>query len=355
MAITPLLIEGFDVYPDVATTPQGVQARWLVIGGSNAAYATLVAGRYGGQALQLSPGGGFQWVTLAYPLYASGSGVNALTNGVAIRLNTPNTASTPFWFVANGSSGTVQYGFGFNSMQQPYIFTGGTFGSGVVTGQTVLATRTAFVSTGSWHYYELMWAGGVSGSLTLYIDGVSALTFSGNVGTLNADTIAISCGGPPATGTVNTFDDMFVITGSTRLGERSVYTSYVNANNAVTWTPLAGTNWQEVSETLCDGDTTYNSTVTAGNQDTFPINSLPYTPLAIDAVQLRTAARKTDGTTHILHNIAISGATTFNGADWALSANYLYDIDIMITDPNTSAAWTTAAVNALKIGYKLVS
>ena len=50
-----------------------------------------------------------------------------------------------------------------------------------------------------------------------------------------------------------------------------------------------------------------------------------------------------------------SGATTANGAPHALTANYIYYRDIVEADPNTSAAWAPAGVNALQIGPEVVT
>lgn len=341
------LVDGFDVYPDVASTSQGLQSRWVASntsqGYTNVAFVT---GRFGGQAVHVAaqingfPSG------ICFPLYGEGFGATSVTIGFAFNLQTSVRQTDIMGFLNGGPNGTQVWGVGVNNAQQVYLWVGSY--------TSVVAAMVSIIETGSWHYIEATWVGGVSGSLNLYLDGLSALSYSGNTGTASIDTLQLGAK-LSANADIGYYDDVYVKTGSTRLGERRVETLNTAANSSVTWTPLANTNWKEVSEVICDGDASYNFTSTAGNIDLFGINSLAENPVTISTVQVRAAIRKTDATSRVTHTVLNSGGTQQEGADWAVAGTYLYDIDLWDLDPHTSAAWTPAAVDAALIGYKLVS
>ncbi|MBL4908932.1 MAG: hypothetical protein JKX78_02745 [Alteromonadaceae bacterium] len=51
----------------------------------------------------------------------------------------------------------------------------------------------------------------------------------------------------------------------------------------------------------------------------------------------------------------ISGATETDEATKAVTDSYVTQGDILALDPNTAAAWTVAAVDALKVGVKVTT
>jgi hypothetical protein len=127
-------------------------------------------------------------------------------------------------------------------------------------------------------------------------------------------------------------------------------------NNAVQWTPKTGTNLQEISEAQMDSDTSYNSSDTPGQEDTFNLGPLPGVVNNIYAVQLTIAARKDDAGVHKVKTALITGATETYGPDNPLPNNdYAYFSDIYPTDPDTAASWTLTNANAMAAGYNLVS
>jgi hypothetical protein len=135
------------------------------------------------------------------------------------------------------------------------------------------------------------------------------------------------------------------------LGEIRIETLYPTSNVSVTWTPLANTNWQEVSEHNMDSDTSYNSKGSSGI-DTFGISGLSSTPTTIFATAVISSARKDDVKGLQYRNKLISGGTTTDGSTSALATVYQYVRDTYLTDPDTSAAWIGAGVGAVNIGYE---
>jgi hypothetical protein len=114
-------------------------------------------------------------------------------------------------------------------------------------------------------------------------------------------------------------------------------------------------NFDLVRETTEDGDTTYVFDSTAGHYDLYDLQDLAVTPSSIVGVCARQFARKTDAGTRSGTTTVKSGATTQDQATFAQSTSYQYLNSFMATDPNTSTAWTAAAVNALQVGPKVVS
>ncbi len=105
-----------------------------------------------------------------------------------------------------------------------------------------------------------------------------------------------------------------------------------------------------VSESQEDGDTTYAYTSTVANADLYDIASLTSTPGSIVAVQTRAFMRKSDSGTRSGQLQVKSGTTTVTSTPLLLSSNYQWNSRVDTVDPNTGAAWTGGAVNALRIG-----
>lgn len=139
------------------------------------------------------------------------------------------------------------------------------------------------------------------------------------------------------------------------LGDQRVDTRFVTANASVSWDPLAGTNWEEVSETAFDGDTSYNSTATAGDEDLFNLEVLTAVIDQITAVQLVTGAREADAGGHTFSQQLSVGGTDHAGATQTLAPDYNFFSDMFPVNPTTGASWTLADVNAMLAGYKAIS
>jgi len=112
-------------------------------------------------------------------------------------------------------------------------------------------------------------------------------------------------------------------------------------------------NWQAVSEVHQDGAAGYVFSSTVGQNDLYGIASLVGTPSTVVAVTTRGYAQKSDagsrqGAVQLKSGAAApvqstNGSTLVSGS-WA----WMWRNDL--TDPNTSLAWTAAAVSAVQIG-----
>lgn len=142
------------------------------------------------------------------------------------------------------------------------------------------------------------------------------------------------------------------------LGSVHCETLFAIGNDQAQWSPNPNTNanWQNVNEAAMDSDTTYNSSATPGQEDRFNYQSLPGVVSAVFGAQVTGAYRKDDAGTRTVKQALKSGVTEVYGAnDNLASSAYGYFTDLFVLDPNTSASWTNAAINAVKAGYNLVA
>jgi len=140
------------------------------------------------------------------------------------------------------------------------------------------------------------------------------------------------------------------------LGDSSTVTLFAIGNDSVSWTALTGSNWQMISEVQMDGDTSYNSTSTAGNEDRFNFQALTAALDTIYALQVTGAYRKDDGGTRTIQQALKSGSTEVYGATFSLpDTNYSYFTDLFVLNPATGLNWVLTDVNAIKAGYKLTA
>ena len=112
-------------------------------------------------------------------------------------------------------------------------------------------------------------------------------------------------------------------------------------------------NFYAVNDSAVDGDTSYVYSGTANNVDQYDLSDLPSTPAAIYAVQARLVSRKSDTTTRGAKLQVKSGSTTSESSEVIQSTTYTAINVTHVVDPDTSAAWTASAVNALKLGVKV--
>lgn len=108
-----------------------------------------------------------------------------------------------------------------------------------------------------------------------------------------------------------------------------------------------------VSEPTANGDTDYVLSSTVNTEDLYTVDRLPVTPFAIIGVVSKVYIRKSDAGTRQGQLRVKSGATEVFGVDTAVSSTYAYLARVDTVDPNTSAAWTLAALTALQIGQKV--
>lgn len=134
------------------------------------------------------------------------------------------------------------------------------------------------------------------------------------------------------------------------MGDLRVAQCLPMGNAAAGWTPLAGANWQEVSEAGFDGDASYNSTTTAGAEDLFNLAGLAATINEVIAVQLTGAYRQADASPHGVSQQIKIGGTDHAQPTRALGLSYQFVTDVLPINPTSGASWTLTDVNTMQIG-----
>lgn len=330
-------IEGFDPYASVAGV-LGVEGRWIV---SNTTGMSLVAGRFGGQAIR-STGAGAATAAIEG---------GALVQGAAGFALQPQAASgTGRVFTLETSGGQAQITLAIDALGRVLAYKGAT------SGGVFLGASTALLTFNVWYYIEVEFRiDNPAGHVRVFANGAPILSFTGDtlavVGEPNISRIGIlGSASSPAT-----IDDVYVTEKTTRYGEARVQTLRPADDTATKgFAPNSGaTNYSRVNELLIDGDTSYVSSSTVGAEDLYTLDDLDATPENIFAVQVRVVARKDDAATRAIKAEIKSGATLTLGSDFFLSSSYTTHTDIYDANPDTSTVWTKAAIDALQIGQRI--
>jgi hypothetical protein len=235
-------------------------------------------------------------------------------------------------------------------------------GTAVTGGDSVLA-----LSTNTTYYIEwkVTIADSISaGSCKVRVNGIDWITVATGQdmkATANATANGLLIRGLSGVTTFD-YDDLYVCDGQGSinndfLGDVMVSVLYPDgAGNLTQWTPSTGANWQNADDAAPDDDTTYNSTAGAGNIDLYTLTDLATTPVSIKGVQWNAQIRKDDASAYVLNRVVRSGSTNYVGSvSIAPNTTYVNYTEVLELDPDTSAAWTYAGVNALEAGIKLVS
>jgi hypothetical protein len=103
--------------------------------------------------------------------------------------------------------------------------------------------------------------------------------------------------------------------------------------------------------------TSFVSSATPGARDEYGLSDLSGTPSSIDAVVLVSHAARSDPGARSLRANLLSGSARALGATVSppVSPSGSYSETILHADPNTSAAWTPAAVNAARAEVEIVA
>lgn len=225
---------------------------------------------------------------------------------------------------------------------------------------TTLATGTTPIIASQWYYVELKAVANVStGSVELRLNGASTAECSAtSVNTGGSDINNLFIG---ATSGSAYFDDIYVVdtgTGSsptnTFLGDVRIETLYPTSNGASTaWTGV----YTDVDDPASvDDDTTYISSSTPGDRETYGLTDLTVTAGTVFAVQENLIARKDDAGVRTIAPVLRTGGVDYDGTTTAaLTSTYAgYQQLYERLDPS-GAGWTVSSVNSLEAGVKEVA
>ena len=330
-----VFMDGFDSY-NGTTAPNGTLGRWAV--GTTA--AGVGTGRFGGQALLCASGSNS---SLTSPSFTS---VSSLTLGFSYQRGTNSNNTRP---ISLYSGATEQVGFAFNTDGSITASRAGTALGTTAAGLTV---------TNVWYTVEIeVVISDTVGRITIYLDGVQVLNLTGQDTRNGAptDVTNIRLGSHIGTTSQTFIDDLYITDSATKpTNALRIETLVPNADGAtLNFTLSTGTSHFAVVDELPANTTDYASGSAVGDLDELDLTNLSATPTAIEAVQVGAVWLKTDATARQMALEVKSGATTSTGSNYVLTTTGDKATRLLTTDPDTGAAWTASAVNALKTRTKV--
>lgn len=251
----------------------------------------------------------------------------------------------------------------FNGTTQGMLHVGGGNVLYVTRGtSTIIANGSTGLSTETWYYIEIRYkVDDSSGEVEVKINAtpeISATSLDTRSSASYNSTYSIILGAGRYGS--SRIDDVYVLeTGSspnnTFLGDCRVDTLNVDAAGTHTdWTPLSGSNYQNVDEAQTDDDTTYNTAQTEGDTDTFGHVDLSQTT-DVYGMQVSARVSKTDASNMYARLVVRQGGTDYKGDVEGVGASYSFIKQIREVDPNTSTQWTRSGINTAEIGIERTS
>jgi hypothetical protein len=144
-----------------------------------------------------------------------------------------------------------------------------------------------------------------------------------------------------------------LITASFPIGPKKCETKWPSgAETNTNWTPLSAPNWSQVNENPPNGDTSYVSATASGTRDSyaFPGTVTGANPLV---TVVNCYAENADAGAVNIQGLAYSSSYGLGDSKLAPSVYGTMQFPIF-RNPATSAAWTTAGVNAAQFGVGVV-
>lgn len=231
------------------------------------------------------------------------------------------------------------------------------------TSTTLLTTAINSFMLNTWHYIEIGMVYGVSGSVTVKLDGAtigtaSSVNTSGNAGDPNWAYFSLGFPINAGNSSVVYHDDVYLCddagaTLNTFLGPTRVYTLFPTANGPTNeMTPSgAANNWDCVDEQTAD-TTTYVSTNLANKVETYELPDFGVLPTTVHAVVVGNKLQKQDVGPRYIRNTLTLGGTTVNGVTATpIYGQYRWTIDLFADKPGGSG-WAPTDLNNIKIGVE---
>jgi len=226
---------------------------------------------------------------------------------------------------------------------------------------TLLATSTETMPVQTWQHVQVeVTIDDAAGVVNIWIDDVQFINLTG-ADTDNAGAVG-ECTGfrPEATGFGASrwahiaYWDTTGDAPTGQIAQHRVDASWPESDASVQFTPQgAGTNNVEVDETVLDDDTTYNESSTVGHKDRFNMYSPPPTLATIYAVTAVAVARMDDAGPRSIQVGVYSGTTEDKAASAPLAQAYKHFEHMMTLNPDDSAAWQQADIDALQAQYEV--
>lgn len=341
-----VLCEGFDPYDAISQIP-GTPG--------STTYFSFVTGRAGiGNALRCESTSTTTGHATLIPFEGGAIGPSIVL-GFALNATGETSAHANAGFPTLLSGGSVpMLSVGLDATGYIRVYRGGT------NGTQILASATP-ISLGTWYFIELVitLATGATGSIELFINGVSSASASAIATSASGTTVAqLRLQPRQGGGTYFDIDDIYVLDGTspgptTRLGDVRVGASIPHADTtSADLAKSTGTDgYALIDEIGPDGDTSYLSSDTVGHRSLFK-----YTAPAdktIHFARIQAYARKEDAGGNNLKLVFKSSTLEEVSASKGLGTGYGYASHYVQDDPDDGAALVTATFEAAEIGVEI--
>jgi len=230
---------------------------------------------------------------------------------------------------------------------------------------TLLATGTRVFATGVDYVLDLrIKFHDTTGTVALWVDDVQDINATGldtrNGGTGLVDIITWL----NASNQIDRLSEVYIFdtagsVNNTRAGSYRISTRRGSAaGNYAQWTPSASTNVSNIDDANGnDGDTTYNSSSTATQIDSFQMGAIPPTGGTVLAIKHHLVARKDDAGVREIAPFQRQSSTDYVETTVTMTTTFAHYEQIKETNPSTSAAYTVAEMRATspEFGYKEIA
>lgn len=317
----------------------------MVYNVSTGSYGTT-SGRFGGGGfspssigltLSLPSSESEFWMSMACSLTGSGSGDRVVVS---------------FMSAASSSNG-VESCLTYNNSSGAWKLWRGQMG-------TLLGTFTSPMASG-WHWLDVHFKfDGSAGVFEVWLDDIQEidLTAQNTIENGGQTTIIAMTWGDINSGAAAPFtiDDIFLTDVTTgRLGDSRIVTllpiSDASPNQGM---PSTGSDhYAVVDEPGFNTSDFITMPNTSGDKENFGFQSLTGSPATIYGVGLVLISEKSDAGAYSLEPFVISNSNEADGSSQGLLTTWSLQQSFFPTDPNTSAAWTASAVNAIQAGFKV--
>lgn len=237
---------------------------------------------------------------------------------------------------------------------------------GVANGTVIGSASVPAWIANQWYYFEIQVVlHDTTGSVVVKINGTTVLTLT-NVDTKNGgtktvfDSIAFANASRGNSWNAS-YDDLYITNGAGSantgfLGDVAVETLYPSGDGSSS--QFVGSDGNSVNNSLLVDEAVpdtadYVQSATAGNRDLYAMANLVRTAGTIYGVQSAAYGQSSDSGSVSIKNVVKSGATVLAGAAIPLVTTYGPKLTVFEQDPDTSAAWLVAAVNAVEAGVEV--
>lgn len=355
-----LFCDGFDGHAATADLAR----KWAHYGGSGVAFNST-AGRYGGGAAVFTTASGLLGTP---PLRASfdAAGTARFSLGFSMKVSATPASAAQFLAVHDYRMGTST-----TDCASFRLTTSGYISFYRWNDSSATATGALNVCDNAWHWIEIdLYLNNVGGFCVVTVDGTTTtINYSGDTISGSSDPNFLDrvsfLGISSQTMTLDDvvcYDDITgALTGDLRsstnypLGPCRIPLLKPNgAGSSTDLTPSTGSNYQCVDEASPNFDTDYVSSSTAGHDDLYTLENTSISPTTIYGVVTTTWARYTETGALDIAAKAKSSAATVVGPTHTVRPAYFGHQTMFPRDPNTSAAWGTAGIDAAEFGFELV-